>query len=69
MIYKNINDSFFEKIDTEEKAYFLGLFYADGCNYINGNASRVALSLQEDDKKILEIFNNFIYPNEDRPLL
>ena len=26
----NYNDSFFEKIDTEEKAYWLGFLYADG---------------------------------------
>ena len=25
------NKDFFEKIDTEEKAYWLGFLYADGC--------------------------------------
>lgn len=27
----NYNQNFFEKIDTEEKAYWLGFLYADGC--------------------------------------
>ena len=26
----NVNDSYFEKIDTEHKAYWLGFIYADG---------------------------------------
>ena len=26
----NFRDDYFKKIDTEEKAYFLGLIYADG---------------------------------------
>jgi hypothetical protein len=30
---KNINEHYFDIIDTEEKAYFLGLLYADGCNH------------------------------------
>lgn len=25
------NDSYFEKIDNENKAYWLGFLYADGC--------------------------------------
>lgn len=27
----NVNQNFFEKINTEEKAYWLGFLYADGC--------------------------------------
>ena len=26
-----VNDNFFDKIDSEEKAYLLGFFIADGC--------------------------------------
>ncbi len=29
----SLDESFFEKIDTEEKAYILGFLYADGCIY------------------------------------
>ena len=28
---KNCNENFFDIIDTEEKAYWLGFIYADGC--------------------------------------
>ncbi len=45
-----INLDFFKRIDTESKAYFLGLLYADGCN--NG-ADCTSLTLQEQDKHIL----------------
>ena len=27
------NENFFKKLDTPEKAYILGFFYADGCNH------------------------------------
>lgn len=51
-----INDNFFEKIDTEVKAYILGLMYADGCVYSNKNQTKYAkLDLKSDDKYLLEI--------------
>lgn len=65
------NHSFFEKIDTEEKAYFLGLIYADGCHYIPKQATAsvsVSISLQEQDKYILEHLNSLIYLNNPKPL-
>lgn len=42
---------YFDIIDTENKAYILGLIYADGCNCINHNA--FTLSLQEKDVDVL----------------
>jgi len=49
------NEKFFDIIDSEEKAYVLGFFYADGNNYIRGSHSyEISMSLQEDDKIILE---------------
>lgn len=48
-----INDNFFEKIDNESKAYFLGLMVADGCVRNNGS---VGINLQESDLHILELF-------------
>jgi hypothetical protein len=60
-----INHNFFEKIDTEEKSYFLGLLYADGCNH--KNSTIVSLGLSEKDKNILEIFSSFVQP--EKPLL
>jgi intein-encoded DNA endonuclease-like protein len=44
--------SFFDVIDTEEKAYFLGLLYADG----NVSKKVISISLQEQDKHILDKF-------------
>ena len=46
-----INENYFDNIDTQNKAYFLGLLFADGCNCSN---NRIILSLQEKDKHILE---------------
>lgn len=57
-----INERCFDAIDEEWKAYFLGLFYADGC--ITKNTAQICLVT--DDKHILETLNKFIYP--DRPL-
>lgn len=58
------NNDYFENIDTEDKAYFLGLLYADG--YIHEKSNSVFLSLQEKDKSVLETLNRFI---QDRPLI
>ncbi len=59
-----INESFFDEIDTEEKAYFLGFLYADGCNYVDTNHFCIQLHVQ--DKEILEKFAKIIYI--DNPL-
>lgn len=59
-------ENFFENIDSEEKAYFLGLLYADG--YVNENLGMVDLTLHHQDKQILDDFVTYLYPNNDRPL-
>lgn len=53
-----INKNYFENIDSEEKAYFLGLIYADG-NVI-GNLFQILLA--EEDSNVLEILKNQIKP-------
>ena len=60
----DIVEDFFETIDTETKAYFLGLMYADGNvkrqdNGDKGNDVRIMLHPKDDD--ILEIFSKEIY--------
>lgn len=50
------NHSYFKKIDTPEKAYFLGLIMADGCNMKTG----LNLGLQEEDAKIIYLFKQSI---------
>ena len=53
------NEMFFNKIDTEEKAYWLGFMYADG--YIQNKRKhsnyKIGITLSEVDKKHLEKFN------------
>lgn len=48
----SLNESYFENIDTEAKAYFLGLILSDGCVY----KRRFLISLQGEDKHILDSF-------------
>lgn len=50
------NINYFENIDSADKAYFLGLLYADGYN----SESSIEIALKEEDKYILEIFANFV---------
>lgn len=57
-----VNDNFFEKIDTEEKAYILGFIYADGCNHELSH--RLEISLAEQDEDILvRISKTLLYGN------
>lgn len=57
-----INENYFEVIDTEEKAYWLGFIYADG--YVNNNG-RYALEIgvNEKDRGHLEKFLKAIGSN------
>lgn len=57
-----INENYFEKIDSNDKAYFLGFLYADGSNYDN----HITFKLSKIDKYILEKFNEYLQHN--RPL-
>lgn len=52
-----IDENFFNIINTEEKAYILGLLYADGSLRHNG----FELTLIETDKEILEKISNILY--------
>jgi hypothetical protein len=58
----DINETYFDKIDTHEKAYILGMYYADGCNKPYKNESTIAL--HEKDKDILEKITKIIQPNK-----
>jgi len=60
--YKIININYFDNIDTEDRAYFLGLLWADGCNYkVDGKAHQIVIHLQNRDRHILEEFATKIY--------
>jgi hypothetical protein len=53
-----ININYFENIDTEEKAYFLGILYADG-SLTTG--SGIKITLKDHDLDILEKLSDIIY--------
>lgn len=51
------NEHYFDIIDTETKAYFLGLLFADGCvkHYTKGHGGwKTSIELQEQDSYILQ---------------
>lgn len=54
--FANVN--IMEKIDTEEKAYWLGFLYADGC--VGSKEDKIELGLAEKDYDQLVKFKNFI---------
>lgn len=57
-----VNENFFNNIDSEEKAYWLGFLYADGCVQWNGsNSGNVTITLK--DKEHLEKFNKSLESN------
>ena len=56
---KKINEDIFERIDTEEKAYWLGFLYADGA-ISSGKRNDIELSLLLSDKEHLQKFKDFI---------
>ena len=59
------NENYFDNINNADKAYILGLLWADGCN--NLSLGKIQLQLQEKDKYILDEIN--ILTNNDRPLI
>lgn len=58
------NDNYFDIIDIPDKAYILGLLWADGHNDIS--KGKITLQLQEKDKKILDDITLAV--SSDRPL-
>jgi len=67
------DEDFFEDINTEEKAYWLGFLYGDGC--VRSNLRSLAICLKSSDKNHLEklqksLKSNYkIYECKDRPVV
>ena len=50
----NRNSFYFDNIDTPNKAYILGLIFADGNNFSGGRHYTITIVLQEEDFEVLE---------------
>ena len=60
----HFDEHYFDNIDSQEKAYILGILWADGCNARNRNS--IILQLQEKDRGLLEKLN--VLTQNERPL-
>lgn len=63
----NLREDYFDCIDSEIKAYFLGLILTDGCIFVskkNGVAS-VSITLKKDDAYILKRFKEETQTNTE----
>lgn len=64
--YQNVSkmdETIFDKIDSEEKAYWLGFLYADGS--VSSKNNNVELSLQLSDKEHLDKYMEFLKRNKE----
>ena len=59
------NENFFEVIDTEEKAYWLGFLYADGCVQQKGNYYTTKIDLATIDRNHIEKFKKSLDSNHN----
>lgn len=66
---KWVNEHYFDEIDSEEKAYILGFFIADGCireEYDKRDGrigTRLCFSNSVDDAEIIEYIHNVLCPH------
>lgn len=58
----SINENYFDNIDSEGKAYFLGFLYADGYN--NEKKKSIYLTLHKKDINILNLLNDELGSNK-----
>ena len=60
----SLNENFFQEINTEEKAYWLGFLMADGCILDQPQRSkRLTIALKKDDISILHKLNSSLESN------
>lgn len=56
-----VDDNFFNTIDTEEKAYILGFWMADG--YVSQDHNSIQITLQYSDRHILQMMKQAFHTN------
>lgn len=61
-----LNEDYFDNINSEEKAYYLGFLYADGYN--NEKKHEIKIRLAIKDEEWLKQFHDILYPNGDHKL-
>lgn len=54
----SVNENYFDRIDSYEKAYACGLLWSDGCN--KRDRDTISITLQESDVHILHTINNLM---------
>ena len=62
----NYNENYFENIDSEEKAYWLGFIFADGCVGSRKKQRSLEITLKKRDRKHLVKFINAINGDESQ---
>lgn len=70
--YENtVRNDFFDTIDTEEKAYLLGFFIADGCinKTTTRSKGRFSINQSEDDKEIVKAYKEYLQVPSEIQLL
>lgn len=53
-----LNENYFDEIDTEHKAYWLGFIMADGC--MDKTCTKLTLNISKNDEHILNVFKKDI---------
>lgn len=64
--YYLLNERYFETIDSQDKAYFLGFIAADGCihKHTNNRQDVLRFQIRHEDVKILEILKQQLNTNK-----
>lgn len=66
-VYYLLNEDYFEKIDSQDKAYFLGFIGSDGCLFkpnVKNKQNILKISIHKQDEKILKMLKEYLQTNK-----